>query len=85
MVLAVGQAPNDLMRLSDFLLNSDPVAAEQTLVLIEQALRELVISRGRTGYSALYSFEAAQDVALVLALRHCREAGFGSGSAPERS
>ncbi len=31
--------------------------------------RELVISRGRTGYVALY-IDALQDVALVLAIRH---------------
>lgn len=43
---------------------------------VESALRELVISRGRTGYVALYSFEAAQDAVLILALRHQREAGY---------
>jgi plasmid stabilization system protein ParE len=43
---------------------------------VESGLRELVISRGRTGYAALYSFEAAQDAVLILALRHQREAGY---------
>ena len=42
----------------------------------EQGLRELVISRGRTGYVALYSFEEAQDCILILAVRHQREAGY---------
>ena len=42
----------------------------------EQGLRELVISRGRTGYVALYSFEEAQDCILILAFRHQREAGY---------
>jgi addiction module RelE/StbE family toxin len=42
----------------------------------ESELRELVISQGRTGYVALYSYEASQDVILVLAIRHQREAGF---------
>ncbi|MDX1374031.1 MAG: type II toxin-antitoxin system RelE/ParE family toxin [Burkholderiales bacterium] len=42
----------------------------------EEGLRELVISRGRTGYVALYEFFEAEDVVLVLALRHQREAGF---------
>jgi hypothetical protein len=37
-----------------------------------------VISRGRTGYLALYSFEATHDVALILALRHQREAGYSA-------
>ena len=34
------------------------------------------ISRGRTGYVALYQYDAATDVVLVLAVRHQREAGF---------
>lgn len=42
----------------------------------EAGLRELVISRGRTGYLALYSFEEAEDAVLILALRHQREAGY---------
>ncbi|MBS1160519.1 MAG: addiction module toxin RelE [Proteobacteria bacterium] len=44
---------------------------------VEHALRELVISRGRTGYLALYSFEEAQDAILILCIRHQREAGYG--------
>ena len=44
----------------------------------EHGLRELVISRGRTGYIALYSFETAQDCILILAVRHQREAGYWS-------
>lgn len=38
--------------------------------------RELVISRGRTGYLALYRFLPHIDRILVLALRHQREAGY---------
>jgi plasmid stabilization system protein ParE len=42
-------------------------------------LRELVISRGRTGYLALYRFlppiHQSPDRILVLALRHQRESG----------
>ena len=83
----------DLSRLSDFLAESDPLAATETLGLIAEAvtllrhhplvgrpveneLRELVISRGRTGYVALYSFEEDQDAILILAIRHQREAGY---------
>ncbi len=43
---------------------------------VEHGLRELVISRGRTGYIALYSFEEDTDVVLILALRHQRETGY---------
>jgi plasmid stabilization system protein ParE len=42
----------------------------------EHGLRELLISRGRTGYVALYQYDAAADKVLVLAVRHQREAGF---------
>lgn len=41
-----------------------------------QELRELVISRGRMGYVALYRFEAEYDTVLVLSIRHQREAGY---------
>jgi len=43
----------------------------------EQDLRELVISRGRTGYLALYSVESDADCVLILAVRHQRELGYG--------
>ena len=38
-------------------------------------LRELVISRGKTGYVALYRYDEIRDVARVLAIRHQREFG----------
>jgi len=88
-----GRALADLERLSDFLIDSDPLLAADTVGLIEEAvkvlirhpligrpaeqlLRELVISRGRTGYVALYSYEEDQDAVLILAIRHQREAGY---------
>lgn len=84
---------NDLDRLTDFLIDTDPVAAGETVALITEAvtilrrhpligrpvednLRELVISRGKTGYIALYSYEAGHDTVLILAIRHQRESGF---------
>jgi plasmid stabilization system protein ParE len=41
-----------------------------------QNLRELVISKGRTGYVALYRFLPALDRIDILAIRHQRECGF---------
>lgn len=84
------QALDDLVRLTDFLLETDPAAALDTVRLIEEAvtvlgrhpligsrvewdLRELVISRGGSGYVALYSFEEREDAVLLLAFRHQRE------------
>jgi plasmid stabilization system protein ParE len=83
----------DLERLTDFLIESDPVAAAETIDLINEAvailkrhplvgrpvdgeIRELIISRGKTGYVALYSYEDEYDVVLILAIRHQREAGY---------
>lgn len=39
-------------------------------------LRELVISKGRSGYVALYRFLPAKDRIDILAIRHQRECGF---------
>ena len=44
--------------------------------LVESGLRELVISRGRSGYLALYRYDEARDRVLVLTIRHQREAGY---------
>jgi plasmid stabilization system protein ParE len=43
---------------------------------VEADLRELLISRGRTGHVALYRYNPATDVALVLRIRHQRELDF---------
>jgi len=43
--------------------------------IVEHGLRELVISRGRSGYVALYRFDADSDRVFVLAIRHQRELG----------
>lgn len=49
---------------------------------VDNDLYELVISRGKTGYVALYSFEEVYDAVLVLAIRHQREAGYEVDKAP---
>jgi plasmid stabilization system protein ParE len=42
----------------------------------EDGRRELVLSRGRYGYIAKYRWLPAEDVVLILAVRHQREAGY---------
>ena len=42
----------------------------------ELGYRELLISRGRTGYVALYKYDVERDAAIILAIRHQREGGF---------
>lgn len=54
------------------ILANHPLAGRPT----DDDFRELVISRGHSGYLALYRFEAVHDVVLILAVRHQREAGY---------
>jgi plasmid stabilization system protein ParE len=42
----------------------------------DQNRRELVISRGRSGYLAMYRYDPARDIVFALRIRHQREAGF---------
>jgi len=43
---------------------------------VESGLREMVISRGKTGYVGLYRYDDARDRVLVLSIRHQRQAGY---------
>lgn len=43
---------------------------------VEYGMRELVISHGSTGYLALYDYFPGEEVVLILAVRHQREAGY---------
>jgi plasmid stabilization system protein ParE len=86
-------ALQDIERLAEFLMQSDPAAASATADVLtgglnilkehpligrpaELGYRELLISRGRTGYVALYKYEVALNAAIILAIRHQREGGF---------
>jgi plasmid stabilization system protein ParE len=42
----------------------------------EEGRRELILSRGRYGYIAKCRWLPAEDVVLILAVRHQREAGY---------
>jgi len=46
---------------------------------VDQGFRELVISRGRTGYLALYEYDARHEIAIVLRIRHQREQSYPAG------
>lgn len=45
--------------------------------IVDQGLHELVISRGHTGYVALYRFDSARDCVIILAIKHQREVDVG--------
>jgi plasmid stabilization system protein ParE len=54
------------------LLAEHPLLGRQA----EDGRRELILSRGRFGYVAKYRWLAADDVVLILAVRHQLEAGY---------
>jgi plasmid stabilization system protein ParE len=60
---------------SEILIEAIAHLARHPLVgrIVEHGLRELVISRGRTGYVALYRFDADRNHVIVLAIKHQRE------------
>ena len=81
----------DLLRVSEFVRDASPMGdtialIEEALEILERhpllgrpagdGLRELVVSRGRTGYVALYEFLERPDLVVVHAVRHQRETGF---------
>ncbi|MDO8988509.1 MAG: type II toxin-antitoxin system RelE/ParE family toxin [Sideroxyarcus sp.] len=85
------RALTDLDRVFDFLAREAPAIATEAANEIVDAtrisqrhpligrpvdnLRELVISKGRTGYVALYRYLSEQDRVDILAIRHQRESG----------
>lgn len=71
-------APEAAVGTVDLILDALHILGDHPLVgrPLLQGLRELVISRGRTGYLALYRYDDTADVVLVLALRHQRESDY---------
>ena len=70
--------PDAAAQTAELIIEAVQVLGNHPLVgrCVEYGLRELVISRGQSGYIALYSHEEAEDTVLVLAIRHQREAGY---------
>lgn len=63
---------------AELIIEAIQVLANHPLVgrAAEKDCRDLVISRGHTGYVALYSYEQSVDAVLILSIRHLHEAGF---------
>ena len=87
---------DDLLRLEEFLAQSeDPMAGELLDFIldalhvlthqpgigrpVEGGLRELIISRRRSGYLARYEFDQLRNLVLVARIRHQRESGYSEG------
>ena len=62
----------------DLILNAFNILEQHPEIgrLVQHNFRELIISRGKTGYVALYEYDQDSDVVLVLSIRHQREAGY---------
>ena len=67
--------------LLDFILDALNVLTHQPSIgrPVEGGLRELIISRRRSGYLARYEFDQARDLVLVARIRHQRESGYSEG------
>ena len=67
--------------LLDFILDALQVLTHQPGIgrPVDHGLRELIISRRRSGYLARYEFEDARDLVLVARIRHQRESGYSDG------
>jgi len=64
--------------LLDFILDALHVLTHQPCIgrPVEDGLRELIISRRRSGYLARYEFDDTNDQVLVARIRHQRESGY---------
>lgn len=67
-------APAALMKVTQAI----EILADHPLIgrRVEGELRELVISRGNSGYLALYCFDVVAETVRLLRVRHQREAGY---------
>lgn len=70
--------PEHAVQTMDVVTNALDVLTQHPLIgrPVGQGLRELVISRGRSGYLALYEFDTVTDMAVVHAIRHQRESDY---------
>ena len=71
-------APSAALETSSLIMEAVEILSNHPLIgrPVESELRELIISRGKSAYLALYSYEERHDTVLVLAIRHGREAGY---------
>ncbi len=70
--------PTDALETIDLITDAIDLLKDHPLIgrPLKYGLHELVISRGRSGYLAMYSLEEGDEIVLVLRIRHQREAGY---------
>ena len=69
--------PEVAMDTGEIILDGLQVLATHPLVGVknDDGLRKLVISRGRSGYIAIYDYDQLKERVLVVTIRHQREGG----------
>lgn len=67
--------PQDAVRTIDLITDALVILEQHPKIgrPVEHGLRELVISRGKSGYLALYQYDEPTGIVVVLAIRHQRE------------
>jgi plasmid stabilization system protein ParE len=77
-IVEITDSNNTSIGLAVFLLDAMAVLSHQSGIgrRAEKGRRELVISRGRSGYLAKYRVYVDTDQVLILRIRHQREAGY---------
>jgi len=70
--------PHEASRTGELIMDALSVLTRHPGIgrIAAEGLRELVISRGKSGYLALYEFDEALDAVFVFAIRHQRECGY---------
>jgi plasmid stabilization system protein ParE len=72
--------PEDAVGLTDIILDALGILQDHPEIgrPLRPPLRELVISRGKSGYLALYRYNTVSDQVIVQRIRHQRESGYKS-------
>ena len=71
----LSELPHEASRTVDLIVDALGILEQHPRIgrPLQHGLREMVISRGKTGYLALHEYDEASDLVLVLAVRHQRE------------
>ena len=70
--------PHEAVRTGELIFDALEILKDHPAIgrPVGEGFRELVISRGRTGYLALYIYDESADAVAVTAIRHQREGGY---------
>jgi plasmid stabilization system protein ParE len=74
----VGTLPEEAARTGDLIFGAIEILENHPSIgrPLGKGLRELVISRGKSGYLALYLHDEVADAISVMGVRHQRESGY---------